>query len=99
MSPEEQDVYDVLAGVLAELGGIAVEQEPIADDLRDVLLLYFQDHLDCPEGGPRDEDGCSEWAVSKAESAIELIRAMVLRDVRERLKPGRRLLGGCDDQS
>lgn len=88
MSPEEQDVYDVLAGVLAELGGIAVEEEPIADDLRDVLVKYFDNLMDCTG----DDSFRNQWAVSKAESAIELIRAMVLRDVRERLKPERRLL-------
>ena len=56
-----------------EVGGIYVEDEPLADNLAIVLCTYFTDHQNPPDDDPETERGWGEWVERKCDEALNLI--------------------------
>ena len=81
--PKGTDAAPVDAGVIRRsreqirkrnnLAGIQLEQGFTGDNLVIALCSYFEDHLDCPDEEPDDENGWKPWALQKAYAALDLI--------------------------
>lgn len=65
-----------------KIGGLALEDHPLADNFAIALVSYFEEHEECPDEEADDEVGWKPWAIAKANAALDRLVIFIKENVR-----------------